>query len=350
MTTMGSSSSSSLSNSLDLAPSALSKIEKFASVNGDVLFGFVEQYLIANNNNNNDEVDDSDDSPYPPPAAVSFGDFLDAGTGSHSLRWMASIIHRDRLLLAATQSKKTQSTNGQQSSSTTTAVAAPRVTMKSYTAITADESMRRRVHSEATELNITNYGDIIIGNWEDTTLLAGKMYDTIIADYLIGAMDGFAPYYQDAIFERLVQHLRPGGCLLVIGLQPIPDSQQGGDGDVFCRITKVRDACILLASHRCYREYPLEWITRQMNRIPTLHVTTTKQFPINYTYETMVRQINVGRSKLPLFTNKELAKEMGVLLDELEKESYTVTKRQKDGKVTLGFDYIVVAERSRNHK
>ena len=68
MTTMGSSSSSS-SNSLDLAPSALSKIEKFASVNGDVLFGFVEQYLIANNNNNNDEVDDSDDSP--PPAPVN---------------------------------------------------------------------------------------------------------------------------------------------------------------------------------------------------------------------------------------------------------------------------------------
>jgi hypothetical protein len=344
MTTMGSSSNSSSSNSLDLAPSALSKIEKFASVNGDVLFGYVEQYLIANNTNNNDEIDDSD-SP-----AVSFGDFLDAGTGSHSLRWVASIIHRDRLLLAAKQSKKAQSNNGQQSSSTTTAAAAPRVTMNSYTAITADESMRRRVHDEATELNITNYGDIIIGNWEDTALLAGNMYDTIIADYLIGAMDGFAPYYQDVIFERLIQHLRPGGCLFVIGLQPIPDSQQGGDGDVFCRITKVRDACILLANHRCYREYPLEWITRQINRIPTLHVTSTQKFPINYTYETMVRQINVGRSKLSYFGSKGLAKEMGGLLDELEKESYTVTKRQKDGKVTIGFDYIVVAERSRNHK
>ena len=347
---MTTTSSSSSSNSFDLAPSALSKIEKFASVNGDVLFGYVEQYLIANSTNNNDENDDSDDSPSLP-AAVSFGDFLDAGTGSHSLRWMASIIHRDRLLLAATQ----QSNNGQQSSSTTTAAAAPRVTMKSYTAITADESMRRRVHNEATELNITKYGDIVIGNWEDTTLLAGQKYDTIIADYLIGAMDGFAPYYQDVIFERLVQHLRPGGRLFVIGLQPIPDSEKfssssTGDGDVFCRITKVRDACILLANHRCYREYPLEWITRQINRIPTLHVTTTKQFPINYTYETMVRQINVGRSKLPLFTNKELAKEMGGLLDELEKESYTVTKRQKDGKVTIGFDYIVVAERSPNHK
>jgi hypothetical protein len=326
----------------------LSKIEKFASINGDVLFGYVEQYLISNtatnsNTNNNDDANESDS----PPPPVSFGDFLDAGTGSHSLRWMASIIHRDRLLAT----KKTQSnSNGQQSSSSTTAAAAPRVTMKSYTAITADESMRQRVHSEATELDITNHGDIIIGNWEDTTLLSGKTYDTIIADYLIGAMDGFAPYYQDVILERLVQHLRPGGCLFIIGLQPIPDSDKfdstsNGDGDVFCRITKVRDACILLANHRCYREYPLEWITRQINRIPTLKVTTSKQFPINYTYETMVRQINVGRSKLSLFANKGLAKEMGILLDDLEKESYTVTKRQKNGKVTLGFDYIVVAEK-----
>lgn len=338
---MGSSSSSSD----DLSPSALFKIEKFASINGDVLFGFVEQYLIANPTSaatKNDDVDENSDSPSP---LVSFGDFLDAGTGSHSLRWMASIIHRDRLLLAAT--KKTQSKNGQQSSSSSTTTVAPRVTMKSYTAITADESMRQRVHTEAVELNITNHGDIIIGNWEDTTLLAGKTYDTIIADYLIGAMDGFAPYYQDVILERLAQHLRPGGRLFVIGLQPIPDSQQGGDGDVFCRITKVRDACILLANHHCYREYPLEWIIRQIHKISELQVTSSQTFPINYTYETMVRQINVGRSKLPLFVNKALAKEMGGLLNDLKEECFAVTKRQKDGKVTLGFDYIVVAEKSK---
>jgi hypothetical protein len=222
--------------------------------------------------------------------------------------------------------------------------------MKSYTAITADETMHQRVYTEAQELDIVNCGNIVIGNWEDDALLSGRTYDTIMADYLVGAMDGFAPYYQDLIFERLVRHLRPGGRLFVIGVQPIPDSQvnssnDNSNGDVFCRITKVRDACILLANHRCYREYPIDWITRQISKLPGLHVTTTKQFPINYTYETMVRQINVGRSKLHLFASKGLAKEMGLMLDKLEKESYDVAKRQKNGKVILGFDYVVVAEK-----
>ena len=36
---------------------------------------------------------------------------------------------------------------------------------------------------------------------------------------------------------------------------------------------------------------------------------------------------------------------MGHVLDGLEKESLEVTRRQKDCRVTLGFDYVVVAEK-----
>ena len=59
----------------------------------------------------------------------------------------------------------------------------------------------------------------------------------------------------------------------------------------------------------------------------------------------MLRQIDVGRSKLKLFPTKGLGKEMGSVLDELETECREVTNRQKDGRITLGFDYVVVAER-----
>mmetsp|Transcript_8452 Transcript_8452/g.24433 ORF Transcript_8452/g.24433 Transcript_8452/m.24433 type:complete len:90 (+) Transcript_8452:522-791(+) len=44
---------------------------------------------------------------------------------------------------------------------------------------------------------------VVIGNWDDETFLEGEVYDVILADYLIGAMDGFSPYTQDLIFERL---------------------------------------------------------------------------------------------------------------------------------------------------
>jgi len=36
---------------------------------------------------------------------------------------------------------------------------------------------------------------------------------------------------------------------------------------------------------------------------------------------------------------------MGHVLDGLEKESLEVTRRSKDGRITLGFDYVVVAEK-----
>lgn len=307
----------------------LSAIKKFAHKNGDALFGYIEEC----------QMDD-------PNTKGSFGRFLDAGTGSHSLRWMASILHREHLLA--------NTSNG--------AMSSPSVSMDSYTAITADENMRRRVFDEAKSLGIADKGDVIIGNWKegvgkdgtiefgasDTSdgnklLLEGQQFDTILADYLVGAIDGFSPYFQDLIFNRLVPHLAPGGRLYVIGLQPIPDSVNS-PANIMCKIRRVRDACILLANHRCYREYPLDWIERHLRK-SGLNVVQSRQYPIRYDHSTMLRQINVGRSKLKLFPSKGMAAEMGKVLDDLEKESLEVTKKQSGGRITLGFDYVVVAER-----
>jgi len=358
-----SSSPSPAANDADLtskmADLDLSKIEKFAHKRGDALFGYIEQCQVnaAATSPGND-----DDGPPVP----CFGNFLDAGTGSHSLRWIASIVHRERLLADLAS---------REGPSSPVSAAAPRLSMKSYTAITADETMRRRVLQEARELGVEDRGDIIIGNWKEgvrsnergelefvaptvdsdrkdnndgngnakKALLEGQVFDTILADYLVGAVDGFSPYFQDQIFQRLTHHLAPGGRMYVIGLQPVPDSVSG-DANVFCKITKVRDACILLADHRCYREYPLDWIERHVRRAG-LNVVESRTYPIRYNHGTMLRQINVGRSKLKLFTSKGMAKEMGKVLDDLEKESLEVTERQPGGRITLGFDYVVVAER-----
>lgn len=222
-------------------------------------------------------------------AGKPFGKFLDAGTGSHSLRWMASLVG-DHVPSHLMDFK-----------------------MEEYTAITADEGMRQNVLREAKELGIEEYGRILIGNWqssngsntlvetgknvEEQELCHGEMFDTILADYLVGAMDGFSPYYQDLIFPRLNKHLKPGGRLYVIGLHPVPHHARG-DADIFCKVTRVRDACILLAGHRCYREYPVDWIERHLEKAG-LKVVQSSRFPIMYSHGAIVRQINVARSKLP---------------------------------------------------
>ena len=262
-----------------------------------------------------------------------FGEFLDSGTGSHSLRWIASLVGKD---------------------------SADDLSISRYCAVTADETMRRNVQNEAEALGIEDKGEVVIGNWAEgfdleeddkrSTIIKGEgrhlckneKYDTILCDYLIGAVDGFSPYYQDRIFPRLVTHLRPGGRVYVVGLNPIPDKVDG-PAHVFCKITKLRDACILLAGHRCYREYPPDWIERHL-KLAGLEVVSQKRFPIMYSFNTMLRQLNVARSKLSLFPSKGLADEMRKSIDDLEAEAKQAIDKSPTGRIRLGFDYVITAE------
>lgn len=98
-----------------------------------------------------------------------WGRFLDAGTGVHSMKWI--------------QTLKTSS----------------------VTAITADIHMERQVMSnESVSLNWREgIDEMLCGNWMDQTFCdkLGK-FDTILADYLIGAVEGFSPYEQDVILAK----------------------------------------------------------------------------------------------------------------------------------------------------
>ena len=243
---------------------------------------------------------------------LPFGHILDSGTGIHSLRWIATLEP---------------------------------LGMKSYTAVTADESMRRNVENEAADLDIATKGTVVIGNWFGKMELPIQQYDTILADYLIGAMDGFSPFKQEEMIQKLLQLLKPGGRLYIVGLEPIPDKVEG-DANIICKVRQVRDACILLASHRCYREFPVDWITNQIRLVnSTAKLMETNRFPILYKHATIVRQINVGRSKIPFFPSKSLGESMKQVLDSLEQQSLNAIKMSPSGSLKLGFDYVVSVEK-----
>ena len=251
-----------------------------------------------------------------------FGHILDAGTGMHSLRWIATLGEKG---------------------------------MTAFTAVTADQTMQKNVQSEADALEVSHLGNVIIGNWfgdnplderlaaETTGNQEPLLFDTILADYLIGAMDGFSPYQQDLMIPKLAKLLKPGGRLYVVGLEPIPDTAPG-DANIMCKVRQVRDACILLAGHRCYREYPVEWVERQIQTHDnSLQLINTSTFPILYRHETIVNQIKVARSKFRYFPTPELADKMRIVLDDLEAQSLQATAER--GRIRLGFDYVVTAEK-----
>mmetsp|Transcript_18725 Transcript_18725/g.24722 ORF Transcript_18725/g.24722 Transcript_18725/m.24722 type:complete len:316 (-) Transcript_18725:79-1026(-) len=236
-----------------------------------------------------------------------WGHFLDAGTGVHSLKWICDLE------------------------------------TDSWTALTAAMPMAESLYREQQiTTKIRTQDDIVIGNWDDPALLYGKQYNTVLADYLIGAMDGFSPFKQDLIFERLKPHIAPEGRLYVVGLEPIPEQAEGA-ADVICQVVRLRDSCIKLAGHRCYREYPLEWIERTLIK-SGYKVVETKRLPILYSFENIKRQIDVASSKLPYFKNSALREAMRGYIKEITNQVRKATNNVPGKKITLGFDYIVCAE------
>ena len=153
-----------------------------------------------------------------------FGKMLDAGTGIHSLRWIATL----------------RETKG----------------LETCVAVTADETMQRNCQREVDALGVSDHVELVIGNWFDPQRpmdleLKEQQFDVILADYLIGAMDGFSPYTQDQMIPKLTRLLKPGGRLYIVGLQPIPDSVPNDpEASLICKVRQVRDACILLAGRK----------------------------------------------------------------------------------------------------
>lgn len=184
----------------------------------------------------------------------AWGRVLDAGTGVHSLRWVSSL---------------------------------PGV---QWTAVTADEDMKRRVLAESGATG----GDVVLGTWENETLLQGQRFDVVVADYLLGAVDAFTPYFAERLFARLKPHV--AGTLMVVGLEPWGPAQNPAQ-EAFMDLVRLRDACMLLAGARPYREYPLELVMQRLER-SGFRIVETRLFPIRITRNTVDRQVRNATRQL----------------------------------------------------
>lgn len=233
--------------------------------------------------------------------ARPWGAVLDAGTGTHSLTWIAG--------LPTTR----------------------------WTAVTGDIARERAMMHEQRE-RMRPQDRVVTGNWTDPMLLAGEQYEVVLADYLLGAIDGFAPYFQDRLFARL----RPlvGEVLYGIGLAPYPDVADTPGGRIILEIARLRDACILLASHRCYREYPLDWVVRSLEGAG-YRVEEATSFPIVYRERFIHGQLDVCARKLPLFQDRRLAEAMKATIAELRERALGICATE--GGIHFGEDWVFAA-------
>ena len=183
---------------------------------------------------------------------------------------------------------------------------------------------------------------LLVGNWIDDSLLVGETFDTVLVDYLVGAIEGFAPYWQDQVFERLRPLVAEHGRLYVTGLEPYVQYQPTTEsGRIIWEIGRVRDACLLLAGDRPYREYPLEWMLRQLERAG-FRVVESRRFPIRYGPGHVNRQLDMCRRRLQRFGSAPLGSGMLQYVEELRLRALIVLAR--DGGLRHGHDYVIAAE------
>ena len=60
--------------------------------------------------------------------------------------------------------------------------------------VTGSAAHARQVEGEVGS-RLRPESQLILGNWTDETLLVGQRFDTVPADYLLGAVEGFSPYF-----------------------------------------------------------------------------------------------------------------------------------------------------------
>jgi len=233
--------------------------------------------------------------------ARPWGAVLDAGTGSHSLHWIAGLP------------------------------------TARWTAVTGDPSREQAMKAELGP-KMRSGDRVVTGNWSDPMFLLGEVYDVVLADYLLGAIDGFAPYFQDQLFQRLRPHV--GGVLYGVGLAPYPDRADTPGGRIILEIARLRDACILLAGHRCYREYPLDWVLRHLDRAG-YEIDEARSFPIIYRERFIHGQLDVAERKLPFFGDRALAATMQRTIAETRERALRICS--VEGGIHFGEDWLLAA-------
>jgi len=236
-----------------------------------------------------------------------WGAMLDAGTGRNSMRWLLS-LDTDR-----------------------------------WTAVTGAASMARQTETEIGARR-RDVDRLIVGNWLDPALLAGEHYDTVLADYLLGAIEGFAPYWQEQLFARLRDLVTPGGRLYVVGLEPyVPQNPDALDaaGSLVTRIGRLRDACLLLAGDRPYREYPADWTLRQIERAG-FRMLHAEQVPIRFGTRFVDGQLDMCGRVLERVADRPLAAALHAHADALRMEAHL--RIAEDGGLRTGHDYVIAAE------
>lgn len=232
-----------------------------------------------------------------------WGSVLDAGTGARSAGWISSL---------------------------------PSLR---WTGVSADPGLL--AETRAAVAHQMRAGDrLIAGNWADPALLAGEAHDTVIAEYLLGALEAYAPYFQETLFLRLRPLVRRR--LYVIGLDPyVLGRPDDAAGRMVQEVGRFRDACHLLAGETPYREYPAEWVADRLASAG-FRIRFAQRFPNHYDMRWVELQLATAHRLIDRMTDAALGASLTAHAAALRQRCAALC--QQEGGLIHGHDYLIAAE------
>jgi len=232
-----------------------------------------------------------------------WGRVLDAGTGRQSINWIAGLDSEE------------------------------------WTAITASPKMAKRVKAEVAG-RIRLRDRVLVGNWVNDSLLFGERFDTVLLDYFVGAIEGFSPYWQERMLERLSPLV--AGRLYITGVEPyVPFPAPTEAGKLVRAIGSLRDACLLLAGERPYREFPMDWVLRQLGRAG-FRMLEARHYPIIYREKFINGQLDMCLDRARRFASPAVAEALVAHAEQLREQALALAEKE-DG-LRHGADYLIAAE------
>lgn len=223
-----------------------------------------------------------------------WGDVLDAGTGASSWDWLLKQPCRSRTGV--------------------TAEAARAQSLRSRPGVSADDT-------------------ILEGLWQDTQLLEGRSFDVIIADYLLGSCDRYAPHFQEEMLERVVG--KCSGWLFLVGLEPPAPATTPAQRCLF-EVAQLRDAVQLLLGNRPHREIPQAWIERQLTRLG-VKLAWSERYHNLYDENWVGREVASLEQNLQLFEDRGLAQVLRRRCHALRKNAAEYLRQP----ASYSFDYLL---------
>mmetsp|Transcript_8399 Transcript_8399/g.25993 ORF Transcript_8399/g.25993 Transcript_8399/m.25993 type:complete len:465 (-) Transcript_8399:76-1470(-) len=311
----------------------------------------------------------------------AWGHTLDAGTGYSSLRFLAEDVNTKRWTAVTAQpsiyyyllrhvARRSRATPEQAAFSASESESASSESGSASTASATDlsdspSSLGNSVGASSVSSQICSapYWDrLLLADWANQTLLSEERFDTILADYFLGSVDGFTPYAQPRFLRRFRDLLTTdggGGVLILIGTEPyLVAAERFGaltaDQQLLLSAFRLRDSCILYAGYSYqYREYPAAWVVDQLESMGGFEVEAVQHFPIVNGWSRARSALDLCRKKIresleggPLRGIPTAAAE-GFLAtaERLAAKIAALQRARPAAKICLGMDYAVIARR-----